>query len=344
MPTTAESAPPAALQAQLADAEARHASAPAEVAAWLLAYAASLPADADGARALRLAEHVALAHLGEPAALAAVLAALPAAQQHAEPWAAALQRAHWVLAMVQPSAGAALPPAPADLPRWRALQNIVQALAAQGRCAEAAVLLAADEAAAATLGRAPAAVAYASSADNIAVELQTGGRPVGAARDVRRDAARDALMLQAAAIARRAWGHAGTWLHAERAEYRLALCHAVAGQGEQAVQHAQLCLAACQAAGSEADAVEHFFAHEAMARAQRAAGALAEAAAARARMAALLPAIAEADGLRAWCADALASVPAYHDEACMKKPALGRLHQAGTRPHRAWPPLTSSDR
>ena len=99
-------------------------------------------------------------------------------------------------------------------------------------------------------------------------------------------------------------------MQVERADYRLALCHAAAGQGAEAVEHAQRCLAACVAAGDEADAMEHFFAHEALVRAHRAADDAAAAAAAQQRMQGLLADIPEADGLRAWCADVLSTLPA----------------------------------
>jgi hypothetical protein len=55
--------------------------------------------------------------------------------------------------------------------------------------------------------------------------------------------------------------------------------------------------------------VEHFFAHEALVRAYRAAGDAVAAAVSVQRMHALLPAIAKADGLRDWCAQALADLP-----------------------------------
>lgn len=297
------SADSATLASVLGQAEATHADQPAATAAALLARAPSLPADADGARALRLAEHVALAHLADAAPLAALLAAVPAALAQAEPTAGTLQRLRWSLALVT---GTPVPSPPPDLQRWRALQNVVLALAAQQRWAEATVLLATDELAARADGSGEAGRAYASSVNNVAMELQTSGPPPGAPRD----AARNALMLQAATIARRAWGHAGTWQHAERAEYRLALCHAVAGDGAAAVHHARLCLSGCEAAGAEAEAVEHFFAHEALVRAHLAAGDSGSADAARARMQALLPQIDSADGLRAWCANVLAGLPA----------------------------------
>ncbi len=298
MPTT-----PTPLAALLAQAEADHADDPAATVAALLAWVPGLVAGADVDQALRLAEHVALAHLGDATPLAALLAALPPALLEDAASVPALQRLRWVLAMASGKAVADRPP---DATRWRALQNLVLGLAAQGRWAAAAALLAGDEAAAQAHGAGDAGVAYAASANNVAMELQTSGLPAGAPRH----AQRDALMLQAASIARRAWGHAGTWRHVERAEYRLALCHAVAGQGALAVQHAGLCLAGCEAAGQAADVVEHFFAHEALARAQHAAGDLVAASAARVQMARLLPQIDEADGLRAWCADTLAAVPA----------------------------------
>ncbi|GCL65167.1 hypothetical protein [Pseudaquabacterium pictum] len=290
------------LAALLAQIDATHADQPAAAVAALLARAASLPADADGARALHLAEHVALSHLGDANVLATLLAALPPALAQAPATAPSVQRLQWSLAVVQRTPAPATPPEPQ---RWRALQNVVLALAAQRRWAEATALLSADEAAARSQGRNEAGQSYAVAANNVAMELQTSGPAAGQPRD----ADRDALMLQAAAIARRAWGHAGTWRHAERAEYRLALCHAVAGQGAAARHHARLCLAACEAAGAEADATEHFFAHEALAHAHHAAGDAAANAAARAQMAALLPQIDTADGLRAWCADVLAAVP-----------------------------------
>lgn len=293
----------ATLASVLDHVEAAHADQPAAAADVLLARAPSLPADADGARALRLAEHVALAHLADARPLAAMLAAVPAALAQADPTASTLQRLRWSLALVS---GTPVPAPPPDVQRWRALQNVVLALAAQQRWAEATALLAADEQAARADGAGEAGRAYASSANNVATELQTSGPPPGAPRD----AERDALMLQAATIARRAWGHAGTWQHAERAEYRLALCHAVAGNGAAALSHARLCLAGCEAAGADADALEHFFAHEALARAHQAAGDPGGAAAARTRMQALLPQIDTADGLQAWCADVLAALPA----------------------------------
>lgn len=302
--TSPQPSVPLSLSAWLAQAQDRHADAPQAVADGLRERAATLPADEDGAQALRLAEHVWLAHLGDPAGLAALIVALPAAawsggaaQPDASP-AVAQARIAWALAML---AGQAAPPL-ALAARWRALQNVVLALARQGRYAQAEAWLLADEAAAAACAASDAGRAYAASANNVAQDLGAGPRG---------DAARDRLMLVAAHLSQRAWASAGTWLYQERAEYRLALCHAVLGQGEAALVHARRCLAACEAGDGQhpADAVEHFFAWEALARAHHAAGDAAGAAAAAKRMAALLPNIDEADGLRAWCEQALRDLP-----------------------------------
>ncbi len=285
------------LRIWLDQAQSQHADQPSVITAGLRTRAAQLPADADGAEAIRLAEHVWLAHAADAAGLQAFLDALPAALGQAASTAPSVERARLALAWL---AGQPVP-ALADTLRWRALQNVVLAMAAQGRSAQALGLLQTDEAAALAQGRSEAGKAFAATANNVASHLQDSPRG---------DAARDTLMLQAAALARRAWASAGGWMQVERADYRLALCHAAAGQGAEAVEHARRCLAGCVAATDQADAVEHFFAHEALLRAHHAAGNAAAAGAALQRMQALLPDITEADGLRAWCARVLATLPA----------------------------------
>jgi hypothetical protein len=79
-----------------------------------------------------------------------------------------------------------------------------------------------------------------------------------------------ALMLDASALARRAWGRAGTWLQQERAEYFLCGVHLAAGDAGQALLHARECERIVLAQG--ADAFELFFALEAQVRAARAGG------------------------------------------------------------------------
>jgi hypothetical protein len=285
------------LRSWLDQAQSQHADQPSAITAGLRSRAAHLPADADGAEAIRLAEHVWLAHAADAAGLQAFLDALPAALGQAASTAPSVERARLALAWL---AGQPVP-ALADTLRWRLLQNVVLAMAAQGRSAQALGLLQTAESAALAQGRSEAGKAFAATANNVASHLQDGPRG---------EAARDAWMLQAAALARRAWASAGGWMQVERADYRLALCHAAAGQGAEAVEHARRCLAGCVAATDQADAVEHFFAHEALLRAHHAVGNAAAAGAALQRMQALLPDITEADGLRAWCARVLATLPA----------------------------------
>ena len=288
---------PDTLRSWLDQAQSQHADQALATTAGLRTRAARLPTDANGAEAIRLAEHVWLAHAADAAGLLAFLDALPAALAQAASTAPSLERARLALALL---AGQPVP-ALADTLRWRALQNVVLAMAAQGRSAQALGLLQTDEAAALAQGNSEAGKAFAATANNVAGHLQDSPRG---------DAARDTLMLQAAALARRAWASAGGWMQVERADYRLALCHAAAGQGAEAVEHARRCLAGCVAAADQADAMEHFFAHEALVRAHQAAGDAAAAGAALQRMQALLPDIPEADGLHAWCANLLSTLPA----------------------------------
>jgi hypothetical protein len=260
-----------------------HADAPQRVADELLARAAALPDDADGAEALRFGLHVLLGHLDDAAAVRRLMAAAPAGERLTP----AADRARWALATLDGDAAPALP----DAARWGALRDVVIALVQRGDVARARSLLFAEEDAAAAAADDAARKAYASSANNVAADLRAGPRDGGA---------RDALMLEAAALARRAWEHAGTWVHVERADHQLAMCHAAVNQGTEAMRHARACLDRCEAEG--ADAAERFFAHEALVHAHRAA-----AAEQRARMAALLEEIDDA-GMRSWCADTLAKL------------------------------------
>ncbi len=265
-----------------------HAQAPQRVADELQQRAALLPDDEQGAQAVRLGEHLWLAHLGDTAGLDRLLHSLPPGPALA----AAARRARWCLAMLAEQAPQAELPGAA---RWSALQNLVLARLLRGEAAAARQALLAEEDAATASDDAAARRSYAATANNVALDLRLGPRG---------DAERDALMLEAAALARRAWARAGTWMHVERADYQLALCHAALGQGVAARQHAQACLVACQ--GNGADAAELFFAHECAVHAERAAGDAEAAARHRAEMAALLAQI-EDQGLRDWCAQTLAT-------------------------------------
>jgi len=116
-------------------------------------------------------------------------------------------------------------------------------------------------------------------------------------------------MLALADASRALWATAGTWVHVERGDYELARCHAALGDGEAALRHARACLTLVQAhAGEpEADAFETFFAHEAVAWAQRAAGNAEGLAHEQARMRQLLAEITD-PGLKPWCEEALAAL------------------------------------
>ena len=108
----------------------------------------------------------------------------------------------------------------------------------------------------------PAVRALAVAGNNLAASLEERAE---------RSAAERALMILAAQTGRRYWGRAGTWLEAERAELRLAMTWLAAGDPAQARQHALACLALVEAQ-PEPSPLERFFGHDALARAERAAG------------------------------------------------------------------------
>ncbi|MBL0087298.1 MAG: hypothetical protein IPP44_11570 [Ideonella sp.] len=285
---------PETLRALLDRAYEHHAATPQVFAEALAARAGTLPVEAESAEMIRFATHLLLAHLADVDALQRLVQALPPALVQADIAAPSLQRAVWCMALVRGEPEPLLPP----LSRWRSLHNVVLGLARLGRAPRAAELLARDEPAALSHAGEAERQAYAAVANDTALHLRTGERGSVAA---------DELMIHAAEIARRAWERAGTWLHVERAEYQLALCHATAGHGAQAIQHAQWCLEICKA--QNADALEHFFAHEALVLAHRAAGDIASARAHREQMVAWLPKVADAD-MRAWCTKTLDDTPA----------------------------------
>ncbi len=282
-------APATELQTWLEAAWDRHDREPRPLLAELTERASALPDDASGADAVRLARHVAIAHLGDVAALRAFVARLPAGQEIEKARAAA----QWAAETLE---GGSPPPLPAAL-RWGPLSDVAAAEVERGLLAQARARLVDVESEAS--GHADPAVrrAYAAACNNLASALRFGPRG---------DAARDALMIEFAELSRRAWARAGHWMNEERADYLLAHCHAVIGQGAQALAHAHACLKTCEANG--ADAGERFFAHEAMLVAHRAAGDAAAAAAQRARMAALLPQV-EDEGLRDFCRRTLEKTP-----------------------------------
>lgn len=279
---------PSELSTWLQQAWTEHADMPRQICDALAARAGTLPPDADGQEALRLAEHLMLSHLRDPQALSAFVEALP---PHAA-FAAFVQRSRWSLATLAGQTPPALPAAE----RWRALHGLAMVWLARGDAARALQQLQADQQAAAATDDLDAVKGFAIGSHNLAQDLQFGERPTPA---------HGQLMVIAAQASRDAWERAGTWLHLERAEYRLACCHAAQGHAALALQHAQACLAHCEAHG--ADAGERFFAHEALALAHQAAGDAPGLQAQRQRMLALLADVQDA-GLRSFCEETLAKL------------------------------------
>ena len=274
----------------------QHDKQPAALAAALRQRMPTLPADADGAAAIGLAEHLALAHLHDTSALAALLDSLPAELGVHADTAAAVAKARWAQAV---TADHEPPPGLADAPRWRALQNVWTHRVAQGRATEAAAQLTHEVAAALAHPEPAARRALAATCNNLALGLREGPRG---------DPTVDALMLGAASASRDIWAGVGTWVHVERADYQLARCHAALGHGDEARAFGQAVLDALQAQADspEADDFEWFFGHEAMAWACRTAGDAGAAAEQRALMQARCPKVADAE-LRDWCEQALAA-------------------------------------
>lgn len=289
-------AEPSPLARFVADAWARHGTEAQSLVDGLRERAATLPADADGAAALVLAEHLWLAHLHHAPGLRAFVAALPASLAATAPTDAALQRTQWVLAAADGGAPGPLP----DAPRWRALQNLWSLWCAQGRVAEARAMLEVELPAALTHADPVARKALAATGWTLAQDLREAPRG---------DGPRDAFMIELALASRALWATAGTWVNVERGDWLLARCHALLGQGGPALAHARACLSLVQQHVGEpgADDFEFFFAHEALAWAQRAAGDASGEAAEVAQMQARLAAITD-DGLRPMCADALAAL------------------------------------
>jgi hypothetical protein len=271
-----------------------HAERARDVAEGLSARAASVRSDTAGADAINLAEHVWLSHLQDEAGLQAFLHTVARPETQSDTG-AAWQRAMWALDTLAGQPPSALPePPPAA--RWRALQNVWTPLMLRGHAAQVRTALKTELPLALAHTEVAARRGLAATCNNMAVELRTGRRG---------NAELDALMLDLACAARALWGSAGTWVHAERAEYQLARCHAVLGQGAVALLHAQACLAIIDANANapEADALERFFAHEALAWAHHAAGGAGAAAEQRALMAARNTEITDAE-LHAWAAQA----------------------------------------
>lgn len=278
---------PTELRRWLDGAWDRHDRAARSLSDELIERAPTLPDDIEGAEAVRLARHVMLGHLVDLRALRGFIARLARGQNLDGIRAGA----EWAIDALSSQAPSPLP----DVLRWDPLVDVIAAEIELGRLAHARARLFEDEAAA--TGHEDIAVrkAYAAACNNLALAMRIGRRG---------DAGRDALMIEIAELSKRAWAQAGNWKNVERADYQLAMCHAVIGQGGPALHHARECLRVCETEG--ADAHERFFAHEALAHAYRVAGDAASATNQRARMATLLQEVAD-DGLRAFCQQTLNS-------------------------------------
>lgn len=205
----------------------------------------------------RFGEHLLLGHLDQAEAVRSFIAAMQPVAGRDEATARVLQRAALGLVFAGHDQG----PVP-ELPADEQLRALGQAMLAHTRRADrsgARRLLDQAQSLAAQANGAKCWRALAIITNNLAGDLRYYRERAGAVAD----AQADALMLESAALARTHWATAGGWTEVERADYQLALCHAAAGQGVQALQHAQACLAGCEANG--ADAYELFFAHEALA-------------------------------------------------------------------------------
>jgi tetratricopeptide (TPR) repeat protein len=266
--------------------------------------------DAHLAALSALVVHVAGEHLGRWSEGIALLERLERLPVHdaAAPGAKAVQRSKAVLfrcagnhaAEARCTALTASPDVPESSNRVRILATAASAFLGQKRLDEARADF--EEAVAAAdygPGRSdPAARSLAVTGNNFACELENRAS-LGDGEC--------ALMLRAAAVDRRFWEIAGGWREVERAEYRLALSHVKAGDAATALRHARNCLRIVEENGS--DPGEVFFAHEAIARSQLAAGDRAAAATSRESMAHALPQIVD-EGFRTSCAGELAKLDA----------------------------------
>ena len=136
--------------------------------------------------------------------------------------------------------------------------------------------------------------------------LAVGGNNLAAALEGKKD--RDGFetegMVAAAQGGLKYWTQAGTWLEVQRAEYRLARSHLHAGQAGAAVESANRCIDVC--ALNNAPAFEQFFAHAALALAQRAASNISAFETARDRALGQLEQVPAEE--RKWCASELKEI------------------------------------
>lgn len=239
-------------------AMAGHAQDASAAAAMLAEGLPTLVDTADSAAlesALRAIEHIGIAHLCDAHWVRRMGALVAPQQARAPALSLALARGEAALALL-----AGTPPDLAALPaaeRVRAHGNPALGFAHQGDIIGARRLLDLATACAAEAPTDPAVHrALAAMANNLASDLRDMLQPPA------NPAAVD-LMLEAATRSRAAWAEVGGWLEVERADWLLAMCHAWAGLGPEALRHAQATLSACQVHGG--DDFEFCFAWQAMA-------------------------------------------------------------------------------
>lgn len=266
----------------------------------LMAEAPPLLAQAAGSELealARAAEHIALGHADDGAALHSLLDALAPQQARHSGLAQPLQRSRAALALAADLHTALLDGLPAA-ERVRAHYNAALARTRRRDFAAALQLMdAATAEAAAMPGDANAQRAIAALTNNIAADLREYLRPG--------DATAATLMLEAAHRSHLHWSRCGGWLEVERADWQVAMCAAAAGDGPRALVHARAGLAACGAHG--ADDYEFCFAWQALAMAALAAGEPSLAREARDAMALRLALLPDA-GDRAYGTDCLAQI------------------------------------
>jgi hypothetical protein len=267
-----------------------HADSPEAVADRLVARVRAAPASAQRVPLARLVTHVFGEHLGRWQQGADLIDSMRGAMAPGDGSDVARMLAHNAAALRVAAGDRAAIDTLAQPDRVAALATASSALSGRAQFKEAlAAFDAAITAAQAGLPQgSPAIRALAVCGNNLAAALE---------EKADRDAYETRGMVTAATAGLTYWKLAGTWLEEERAEYRLARSLLQAGDAPAAVQAASRCLSVCTA--NDAPAFEAFFAHAALALAQRASGGAGAFVASRAAALDCLARVPEED--RRWC-------------------------------------------
>ncbi|CAG0970357.1 hypothetical protein BURK1_01195 [Burkholderiales bacterium] len=251
------------VDALLAAAWSEHAERPREVADRLAASLDAVRSPEHVAAFARLATHVLGEHLGEWERGVSMLEALRALPACEDSGAAAGAIARGIATLRFAAGDADAPSALSPDDRIAAIAAASSAFAGRGEVKRAL------DAYAQALALAEAGIADGSPALRA---LAVGGNNLAAALEERRDRddAETRGMVAAARSALAYWTLAGTWLEEERAHYRLARSLVCADEPLAAIESAARCVDVCKR--NNAPPFERFFAHAALAIAQRAAG------------------------------------------------------------------------